>query len=209
MLWSLYITLLYTHIYVIVLKSGEIPTRVIWNHSCDCRRRCFVIYRLKEIVHTAPLFNELKILIFGQLYYVSVLICMDKFYHKTLPDIFSNFYICHSDIHSYNTKQHLCYHVPITRLTQTSRNIQYIGVNRHAFMSIISYCFSFATYEKSITIVLLSNGNINSVWIMIYFIHTVIPLCYLSNQMIGILSIRCGAILARSIFSKILALDTP
>ena len=57
-------------------------------------------YRLKEIVRTAPFFNELKILIFGQLYYVSVQIFMHKFYHKTLPDIFSNFYtpVCQTDV---------------------------------------------------------------------------------------------------------------
>ena len=135
---------------------------------------------------------------------------MYKFYHKILPDIFSNLYICNSDVHSYNTRQHLCYHVPMSRLTQTSRNIRYTGVKTHAFMSsIISYCCSFATYKKSITNVLLSNGNINSLWIMIYLLHAVIPLCYPSNQMIGILSVRCGAVLARSIFYKILALDTP
>ena len=169
-----------------------------------------IITGSKKLSHTAPLFNELKILRFEQLYYVSVQMFMYKFYHKILPDIFSNFYICNSDIHSYNTRQHLCYHVLMTRLTQTSRNIRYTGVKTHAFMSsIISYCCSFATYKKSITNVLLSNGNINSLWIMIYFIHAVISLCYPSNQMIGILSVRCGAVLARSIFYKILALDTP
>ena len=167
-------------------------------------------YRLKEIVTAAPLFNELKILRFQQLYYVSVQMLMNKFYHKILPDIFSNFYICNSDIHSYNTRQHLCYHVPMSRLTQTPRNIRYTGVKTHAFRSsIISYCCSFATYKKSITNVLLSNGNINSLSIMIYFIHAVTSLCYPSNQIIGILSVRCGAVVARSIFFTKSLLWTP
>ena len=162
-------------------------------------------YRLKEIVTYCTIVQWIE-----QLYYVSVQMFMYKFYHKTLPDIFSNFYICNSDIHSYNTRQHLCYHVPMSRLTQTSRNIRCTGVKTHAFMSsIISYCCSFATNKKSITNVLLSNGNINYLWIMIYFIHAMIPLCYPSNQMIGIVCIRRGAVLARSIFYKILALDTP
>ena len=46
-------------------------------------------YRLKEIVTYCTI--ELKILTFEQLYYVSVQMFMYKFYHKTLPDIFSNF----------------------------------------------------------------------------------------------------------------------
>ena len=37
--------------------------------------------------------------------------------------------------------------------------------------SVISYCCSFVIYKKYITNVLLSHGNINSLWIMIYFIH--------------------------------------
>ena len=132
-----------------------------------------IITGSKKLSYTALLFNELKILRFEQLYYVSVQMFMYTFYHKTLPDIFSNFYICNPDIHSYNTRQHLCYHVPMSRLTQTSRNIRYTGVKTHAFMSsIISYCCSFATYKKSITNVLLS------LWITIYVIHAVIPLSY-------------------------------
>ena len=122
-----------------------------------------IITGSKSLSHTAPLFNELKISRFDRLYYISAQMFIYKFYHKILPDIFTNFYTCNSDIHSYNTRQQLCYHVPKTRLTQTSRNIRYTGVKTYAFMSfIISYCCSFATYKKSITDVLLSHTNINS-----------------------------------------------
>ena len=60
-------------------------------------------YRLKEIVTYCTIVQWIE-----QVHYVSVQMFMYKFYHKTLPDIFSNFYICNSDIHSYNTRQHLC-----------------------------------------------------------------------------------------------------
>ena len=50
-----------------------------------------IITSPKKLSHTAPLFNELKILRFEQLCYVSLQMIMYKFYHETLPDIFSLF----------------------------------------------------------------------------------------------------------------------
>ena len=145
-MWSLYhlsrtsSLLPYTHIYVNVLKSTY---KSYIEQLVRLQKKVLrIITGSKKLSHSAPL-NELKILRFEQLYYVSAQMFMYKFYHNTLPDIFSNLYICNSDIHSYNTRQHLCYHVPMSRLTQTSRNIRYTGVKRHAFMSsIISYCCS-------------------------------------------------------------------
>ena len=67
----------------------------------------FKILNFGGRTHATPLFNDLKILRLEQLHYIAVQMFMYKFYHKILPDIFSNFFKLNSEIHSYNTRQQL------------------------------------------------------------------------------------------------------
>ena len=128
----------------------------------ETKRVLRIITGARKYSHATPLFNDLKILRLEQLHYIAVQMFMYKFYHKILPDFFSNFFKLNSEIHSYNTRQQLDYHAPGARLTQTMRNIRYTGVKTHAVMSnTVSYCCSFSTYKKSITNIVLSYGKVN------------------------------------------------
>ena len=62
-LWSLYISLLYAHIYVFALKTGEIPTRVISNALAIAEEVAAYNYSFKEIVTYCTIVQWIEILI--------------------------------------------------------------------------------------------------------------------------------------------------
>ena len=163
---STLITLYYSFVYPYLCYCIEVWGNTYKNYTEPLlrlqKRVLRIITGARKYSHATPLFNDLKILRLEQLHYIAVQMFMYKFYHKILPDIFSNFFKLNSEIHSYNTRQQLDYHAPGARLTQTMRNIRYTGVKTHAVMSnTVSYCCSFSTYKKSITNIVLSYGKVN------------------------------------------------
>ena len=99
--------------------------------------------------HTAVLFSELQILKLEQIYYCAVQMFMYRYYNNLLPNIFCEFFKPNTKVHSYNTRQHSHYHVPVCRLAHTAKNIRYVRVKCHAVFGLcLSYCSLPHSYKK-------------------------------------------------------------
>ena len=129
----------------------------IWGNTHKChldaliklqKRAIRLISGANKLAHTAPLFQELKILNLQKIFVYSVQIFMFKSHHALLPDSFSNFFVRNSDVYAYYTRQHSSLHVPLSRSTQATKSIRTMGVSIYNyFLRIIDLNCSMATYK--------------------------------------------------------------
>ena len=102
-----------------------------------------------------------------------------------------NFFKPNTEVHSYNTRQHSHYHVPVCRLAHTAKNITYVGVKCHAVFGLcLSYCSSPHSYKKAVKGMLLTKENWNfNLWFVICLSR------YAVNVVLGLLAyviVYCG-----------------
>ena len=101
-----------------------------------------------RLAHTAPLFRELKILKLKELYIYLVQLCMYKYHHSLLPDIFLSFFERNTMVHRHFIRQHNSLHVPFSRYYHTSKTVRIIGVRTYNhFEKILDMNCSYVTYK--------------------------------------------------------------
>ena len=68
------------------------------------KRAVRVIFKTDFREHTGPLFANLKLLKFTDLYYLNLGLFMYKYMNRVLPACFNSFFTLTSNVHSYNTR---------------------------------------------------------------------------------------------------------
>ena len=81
----------------------------------------------KYRAHTLPLYNENRLLNIYDIHKYACGIFMYKYCNGELPDVFGNMFVRNTEIHSYTTRQHTNFHIPICRSDFLQRCIRYNG----------------------------------------------------------------------------------
>ena len=140
----------------------------IWGNTYDSyldpliklqKRIVRLITNSTRYAHTKPLFLRLKMMNLSQIYIYSVQLFMFKYYHLSLPDIFSQFFTPNEEIHRYDTRQRKEYHAVRVQSSLTNRLIRYTGVKLHNyFHTILDYNCSIHCYKKHLRSHILSDN---------------------------------------------------
>lgn len=86
---------------------------IVWGNTHACYRNIIEILQKKvlrlitfssRLAHTDPLFKQLRILKFDQLYKYNVNLLMYNYINNRLPSHFNNFFLTNDDVHLYNTR---------------------------------------------------------------------------------------------------------
>ena len=101
-LWSIDHAIFELHLYY---------SSLVWAQNSNSVKRLFVlpkkslriIYFLNHNAHTSPLFRELKILKLPDKIALENCFFINKYFKKSLPTIFKNWFTLSSDFHTYNT----------------------------------------------------------------------------------------------------------
>ena len=109
--------------------------------------------------HTAPLFAELKILRFNDLYKFNLCKFMYKYMNNALPSCFSSCFTLTSNVHSYNTRsasrKNLFVHFTRTSLNRTS--LVHIGIaSWNSLTDTLKASPTLSTFAKRLKIRLLN-----------------------------------------------------
>ena len=106
------------------------------------------IYKAKYDDHTKPIFKELKILNFDQLYVYSVQLFMYKYVKNALPNIFDIFFTRNDTVHHHYTRQQLLFRLPLLFTIPACNTIRLRGVHIFNYFSRnIDYNCVFVTYK--------------------------------------------------------------
>ena len=109
------------------------------------KRAIRVVAGANFLANTAPLFKELNILNFRNIYVYSVLMIMYKHHHAKIPNIFNPFFVRNSEIHSYDTRQQTYLHVNKQKSLTSSQSFRNSGVK------IYNYFRSYANFNVGVS----------------------------------------------------------
>ena len=87
-----------------------------------------IICSMKPYSHTEGLYRELGLLEVTEIYHFLVGQFMLRYHHKMLPKIFDEYFIKHSAIHQYSTRQSDLYLLPGYKKDIGRRSISFVGV---------------------------------------------------------------------------------
>jgi hypothetical protein len=117
--------------------------------------RC--ICRQPYDAHTDPLFKELKILKFGDIYLFNLGTFMFSYNNDLLPDAFRNFFQPVNRIHQYNTRNSGLLYIPFCRTNIRRFSVFYQGPKLfNNLSSDIRSTFSIASFRNKLKKYLLS-----------------------------------------------------
>ena len=90
----------------------------------------------------------------------SVFIMVYKYNCNNLPNLFNDFFVKKSNIHSYGTRQQNKLHVLIARMVKTNNRFKFRGVLLWNYIyNIINSNFSLYVYKKAIKSFLIDNAS--------------------------------------------------
>ena len=112
--------------YCITVWGNTLPTYLGPINSIQ-RRAIRVISNKTRRDDADPLFKELKVLTFRELYAFNIQITMYKYYHGDLPQIFEPFFTFNRQLHQYETKSKRNLHTAIAKSNQMSSSIRVLG----------------------------------------------------------------------------------
>lgn len=108
--------------------------------------------------NTAPIFKDLKVLNLSKLHTYFVQLFVYNYNHNLLPEIFNNFYVQNSTVHSHFTRQANNLHVPISQCSQAYRDVRCFGVKTfNYFLPHIRMNCSYCTYKRHLKHYLINN----------------------------------------------------
>ena len=123
------------------------------------RRAVRVISNKTKRDDADPLFKELKILTFRELYAFNVQITMYKYYHGDLPKIFEPFFTFNRQLHQYETKSKHNLHTAIGRTNQLSSSIRVLGARSfNYFKDLIDITIHISTYKILLKSTIIDSG---------------------------------------------------
>ena len=92
------------------------------------KRAIRIICSAKPNSHTEGLYKELGLLKVAEIYHFLVGQFMFRYHHKMLPKIFDQYFVKHSAIHQYSTRQSDLYLLPDYKKDIGRRSISFLGV---------------------------------------------------------------------------------
>ena len=138
------------------------------------KRAIRVVAGVDRLAHTGPLFDQLNLLTLHKTYVYYVQLFMFKYNHKTLPNIFWQFYTRNMDCIPRTTRQsrHLYQHS--AKSLQRCRSIRCTGVRYYNyFFDKIGMDVTYATYKKKLKTHVLRNDVTKMHWYY-YFSYSMI-----------------------------------
>ena len=112
----------------------------------------------KYLAHTAPLFENLKILTIQKLYLYSVQLFLYKHHHRLLPEMFLDFFTTNRNVHTYPTRQQDLYHTQYSYSHAGQKALRYIGVNVfNHFVKLVDLKLAIPTYKRKLRTYIVSN----------------------------------------------------
>ena len=125
------VTLYYSFIYSYMTYCNH-----VWGTACITHLNKIIILQKKAIriicninrrTPTDPLFRDLKIVPFLDVNIYSIARFMFRYVNGSLPKPFVGYFTTNANIHSYNTRQTLHFHLPNVRSDLGKKNIKYRG----------------------------------------------------------------------------------
>jgi hypothetical protein len=148
---SLYYSFLYPYLsYCIIVWGGTYPSNL--DSLIKAQKsavRC--ICNKSKRSNTSQLFKQLNILKLMDIYHINTAMFMFKFYNKSLPSIFSDYFTYNINIHSYGTRQKNKIHVPKFKTNLGKETVKYTGsVLFNLLIDKVEFCCSLDLFKKSI-----------------------------------------------------------
>ena len=142
----------------------------VWGNTFDTylkplivsqKRAVRLIVGARRYDHTDPIFDNLKILRLKQIYIYAVQTFLYKFYHKSLPQFFDDFYQCNNIYHTHDTRNQKSFRTPLLKNFPASRSIRSSGVPIfNYFVNILTFNCSLITYKIHLKRHIISNASI-------------------------------------------------
>ena len=120
-----------------------------------------IITKSSYLAHTAPHFEQLKILSVQQINVFVVGRFMFKVFHKVTPQTFDSMFIRNRSIYRYVTRQHLGFHLPKVTSNLTKMSMRYRGaiVWNTIQRNVIHEC-SLESFKKNLKKFILQNQSL-------------------------------------------------
>ena len=142
----------------------------VWGNSCKSyydamvktqNRALKLIVGAKRRARVTPIYKELKLLKFHEIYVYCVQLFMFKYYHNELPTVFKEMFTLKRDIHDKSTRQRNELFPPLIKKNPYFRTVRRTGVNTYNyFKSYIDYCVSSSVYKQNLKKHILDNIDI-------------------------------------------------
>jgi hypothetical protein len=153
----LYFSLVYPYLqYCVIFCGSTYPANL--DRVVKLQKRVVrCICRQPYDAHTDPLFKELKILKFGDIYLFNLCMFMFSYNNDLLPDPFRNFFQPVNRIHQYNTRNSGLLYIPFCRTNIRRFSVFYQGLKFfNKLSSDIRSTFSIASFRNKFKKYLLS-----------------------------------------------------
>jgi hypothetical protein len=122
---SLYYAFVYPYLnYCVSVWGGANITTLTPIHTIH-KRAIKCLASASKDASAQPLFKDMKLLQFTEIYKLHILMFVYKFKKSLLPGIFSNYFIKTDDIHGYDTRQTNNYYLPLCRLDISQTGFKY------------------------------------------------------------------------------------
>ena len=109
------------------------------------KRAIRTICNVNYLTPSAPLFKELNVFNFRELYIYNVQLFCYKHNNHLLPDIFRHFFTFNNSTHTHLTRHRHNFRVPLSRTNITAKNIRCTGVHVNNYFS--NYLTETCTYD--------------------------------------------------------------
>ena len=144
--------------YCITVWGNTLPTYLAPINSIQ-RRAIRVIAGKTRRDDADPLFKDLKILKFRELYAFNIQTLMHQYYHSNLPKIFEPFFTFNYQLHKYETKSKHNLHVAVGKSPQLASSIRILGARSfNHFKSKLDIQFQLPTYKVLLKAEVMNNG---------------------------------------------------
>ena len=94
------------------------------------KRAIRIISHAPFLAHTGPLFKNLRVLKFKDMYDYQLAIFMFQCHKQVLPKSLCDLFMLNSNVHEYNTRNANRYHLPQARTSSFQRTIIYNGPSK-------------------------------------------------------------------------------
>ena len=150
-LLDLYYTFIYPYLTYCNEVWGNVNPTTLMPLVLLQKRAVRIITCSKYRAHTGPLFHKLRMLRVCDINVYLLSFVMYKFNKHDIPCPFDNFGTFNRDVHHYNTRQLLNYHLPYIRLELTKRAVRYSSIIQwNSLPVIIREIATLPTFKKHI-----------------------------------------------------------
>ena len=139
----------------------------VWGRTPQCyleplkklqKRAIRIIAGVNRLAHTAPLFNDLKVMNIENIYIYNSMLTMYKYHHSKLPSIFSSFFSRNIEIHSHNTRQQSKLHVLRKTSTKAGNTFRVCGVKIYNHLvTRLDLSAKISPFKKALKMYILDN----------------------------------------------------